>query len=104
MSQTIPRQDLLSVIQNTPEADIPQLLQLIQNFQQNNLLDPARPQQQVDLAQIRWQQAVAEIDRQDKTNIEQKKANIDRLIAALNEDDDIEEQQQTLATLNSIAS
>ena len=54
-----------------------------------------------DLAQLRWQQAVAEIDRQDKTNIEQKKANIDRLIAALNEDDDIEEQQQTLATLNS---
>ena len=101
MSQTISRQELLSVIQNTPEADIPQLLQLIQNFQQNNSLDPALALQKVDLAQFRWQQAVAEIDRQDKTNIEQKKANIDRLIAALNEDDDIEEQQQTLATLNS---
>ena len=101
MSQTISRQELLSVIQNTPEADIPKLLQLIQNFQQNNSLNPASPLQQVDLAQLRWQQAVADIDRQDKTNIAQKKANIDRLIAALNEDDDIEEQQQTLATLNS---
>ena len=94
MSQTIFRQELLNVIQNTPETDIPKLLQLIQNFQQNNSLDPASPLQQADLAQLRWQQAVAKIDLQDKTNI-------DRLIAALNEDDDIEEQQQTLATLNS---
>jgi len=44
-----------------------------------------------------------EIDREDKTSIEQKKAKIARLILALNEDNDIEEQQQTLEVIDSSA-
>ena len=87
---------LLSVIENTPEADLPKLLKLVQNFHQNNSIAPASPLEQIDTSQIKWQQAVTEIDRQDKTSIEQKKAKIARLILALNEDNDIEEQQQTL--------
>jgi hypothetical protein len=56
-----------------------------------------------DTSQVKWQQAVNEIDREDKTSIEQKKAKIAQLILALNEDNDIEEQQQTLEVINSSA-
>jgi hypothetical protein len=97
------RQEILSVIQNTPEADLPKLLKLVQNFYQNNSIAPASPLEQIDTSQIKWQQAVNEIDRQDKTSIEQKKAKIARLISALNEDNDIEEQQQILEVIDSSA-
>jgi hypothetical protein len=52
-----------------------------------------------DPAQIQWQKAVDEIDTQDPATIEQRKANISKLIATLNEDDDIEEQQQALSAI-----
>lgn len=92
---------LLSVIENTPEADLPKLLNLVQNFHQNNSIAPASPLEQIDTSQVKWQQAVNAIDRQDKTSIEQKKAKIAQLILALNEDNDIEEQQQTLKVIDS---
>jgi hypothetical protein len=53
-------------------------------------------------AQIQWQKAVDAINTQDSAKIEQRKANISKLIATLNEDDDIEEQQQALADIRSI--
>ena len=36
-SPTILRQNLLSVIQTTPEADLPQLLALVRDFQQRTI-------------------------------------------------------------------
>jgi hypothetical protein len=70
-SPTTVRENLLSVIQSTPEADLPELLTIVQSFQ-----DPA--------------------------TLDRRKANISKLIATLNEDDDIEEQQQALAAIRSI--
>lgn len=102
MSPTTSRQELLSVIQNTPEADLPKLLQLVRDFHQNNSNDRALPLTQIDTSQLKWQQVVAEIDRQDSTTIKMKKANIAQLITTLNEDDDTEEQQQTLELINSL--
>ena len=92
-SPTILRQNLLSVIQTTPEADLPQLLALVRDFQQRTI--DRNP------AQIQWQKAVDAINSQDLEKIEQTKANISKLIATLNEDDDIEEQQQALADIRS---
>jgi transcriptional/translational regulatory protein YebC/TACO1 len=54
-------------------------------------------------AQIQWQKAVDTINTQDPATIQQRKANISKLIATLNEDDDIEEQQQAVATIRSLA-
>jgi hypothetical protein len=54
-------------------------------------------------AQIQWQKAVNTINTQDPATIQQRKANISKLIATLNEDDDIEEQQQALAAIRSLA-
>jgi hypothetical protein len=66
----------------------------VQGFQQRTIdLNPA---------QIQWQKAVNAIDTQDSATIDRRKANISKLIATLNEDDDIEEQQQALAAIRSI--
>jgi hypothetical protein len=43
-------------------------------------------------AQIQWQKAFETINTQDQAPIKQRKANISKLIATLNEDDDIEER------------
>jgi hypothetical protein len=94
-SPTTLRQSLFNVIQTTPEADLPELLAIVQNFQQRTV--DRNP------AQIQWQKAVDAIDTQDPATIEQRKANISKLIATLNVDDDIEEQQQALADIRSIA-
>jgi exonuclease VII small subunit len=93
-SPTTVRDNLLSVIQTTPEADLPELLTIVRDFQQRTL--DRNP------AQIQWQKAVDAINTQDAAKIEQRKANISKLIATLNEDDDIEEQQQALADIRSI--
>jgi exonuclease VII small subunit len=93
-SPTTVRDNLLSVIQTTPEADLPELLTIVRDFQQRTL--DRNP------AQIQWQKAVDAINTQDSAKIEQRKANISKLIATLNEDDDIEEQQQALADIRSI--
>jgi vacuolar-type H+-ATPase subunit I/STV1 len=94
-SPTTVRDNLLSVIQTTPEADLPELLAIVRDFQQRTL--DRNP------AQIQWQKAVDAINTQDAAKIEQRKANISKLIATLKEDDDIEEQQQALADIRSIA-
>ena len=93
-SPTTLRQNLLSVIQTTPEADLPELLAIVRDFQQRTI--DRNP------AQIQWQKAVDAINTQDPATIDRRKANISKLIATLNEDDDIEEQQQALADLRSI--
>ncbi len=93
-SPTTVRENLLSVIQTTPEADLPELLALVRDFQQR-IIDR-------NPAQIQWQKAVDAINTQDPATIQQRKANIFKLIATLNEDDDIEEQQQALAAIRSI--
>jgi hypothetical protein len=54
-------------------------------------------------AQIQWQRAVDAVNTQDPATIDRRKANISKLIATLNEDDDIEEQQQALADIRSLA-
>jgi hypothetical protein len=56
----------------------------------------------IDPNNIQWQKAVDEIKTQDPATIEQRKANISKLIATFNEDDDIEEQQQALSAIRSI--
>jgi hypothetical protein len=94
-SPTTLRENLLSVIQTTPEADLPELLALVQGFHQRTL--------ERNPAQIQWQKAVDEIDTQDSATIDRRKANISKLIAALNQDDDIEEQQQALSAIRSLA-
>jgi hypothetical protein len=91
---TTVRENLLSVIQTTPEADLPELLAIVQSFQQRTI--DRNP------AQIQWQKAVDAIDTQDPATIDRRKANISKLIATLNEDDDIEEQQQALSAIRSI--
>ena len=53
-------------------------------------------------AQIQWQKAVDAINTQDPAMIDRRKASISKLIATLNEDDDIEEQQQALLAIRSI--
>ena len=93
MSLTV-RENLISVIQTTPEADLPELLALVRDFQQR-IIDR-------NPAQIQWQKAVDAINTQDPVTIQQRKANIFKLIATLNEDDDIEEQQQAVADIRSI--
>lgn len=93
-SPTTLRQNLLSIIQTTPEADLPALLAIVQGFHQRTI--DRNP------AQIQWQKAVDAIDNRDPATIEQRKANISKLIATFNEDDDIEEQQQALADIRSI--
>ena len=58
------RQNLLSVIQTTPEADLPGLLAIIRDFQQRTIdLNPV---------QIQWQKAVDAINTQDPATIEHK--------------------------------
>jgi hypothetical protein len=94
-SPTTARENLLSVIQTTPEADLPELLAIVQGFQQRKI--DRNP------AQIQWQKAVDAINTQDPATIDRRKANISKLIATLNEDDDIEEQQQALSVIRSIA-
>jgi hypothetical protein len=93
-SPTTVRENLLSVIQTTPEADLPELLAIVRDFQQRTI--DRNP------AQIQWQKAVDAINTQDPVIIDRRKANISKLIATLNEDDDIEEQQQALADIRSI--
>ena len=93
-SPTTLRQNLLSVIQTTPEADLPELLAIVRDFQHRTI--DRSP------AQIQWQKAVDAINTQDPATIEQRKVNISQLIATLNADDDIEEQQQAIATIRSI--
>ena len=93
MSLTV-RENFISVIQTTPEADLPELLALVRDFQQR-IIDR-------NPAQIQWQKAVDAINTQDPVTIQQRKANIFKLIATLNEDDDIEEQQQAVADIRSI--
>jgi hypothetical protein len=100
-SPTTLRQDLLSVIQNTPEANLPELLEIIRVFQQRTLLGATSSAQQQNTSQVQWQQAVDAINSQNETTIEHRKARIAKLIATLNEDDDIEEQQQALADIQS---
>lgn len=92
-SPTTVRENLLSVIQTTPEADLPALLAIVRDFHQRTL--DRNP------AQIQWQKAVDAIDNRDPATIEQRKANISKLIATFNEDDDIEEQQQALSAIRS---
>jgi hypothetical protein len=94
-SPTTVRENLLSVIQTTPEADLPELLAIVQGFQQRTI--DRNP------AQIKWQKAVDAINTQDPATIDRRKANISKLIATLNEDDDIEEQQQALSAIRSLA-
>lgn len=93
-SPTTVRENLLSVIQTTPEADLPELLAIVRDFQQRR--SDRNP------AQIQWQKAVDAINTQDPATLQQRKADISKLIATLNEDDDIEEQQQALADIRSI--
>jgi hypothetical protein len=88
------RENLLSIIQTTPEEDLPALLAIVQGFQQRTI--DRNP------AQIQWQKAVDAINTQDPAMIDRRKANISKLIATLNEDNDIEEQQQALADIRSI--
>jgi hypothetical protein len=100
-SPTTLRQDLFSVIQDTPEANLPELLEIIRVFQQRTLLGATSSAQQQNTSQVQWQQAVDAINSQNETTIEQRKARIAKLIATLNADDDIEEQQQALADIRS---
>lgn len=100
-SPTTLRQNLFSVIQDTPEADLPELLELVKIFRQRAFLGTTSPAQQQNTSQIQWQQAVDTINSQDETTIKQRRARIAKLIATLNEDDDIEEQQQALADIQS---
>jgi hypothetical protein len=93
-SPTTVRENLLSVIQATPEADLPELLEIVRDFHQRTL--------ERNPAQIQWQKAVDAINTRDPATIQQRKANISKLIATLNEDDDIEEQQQAVADIRSI--
>jgi hypothetical protein len=93
-SPTTVRENLLSVIQTTPDADLPELLAIVQDFQQRTI--DRNP------AQIQWQKAVDAVNPQDPATIDRRKANISKLIATLNEDDDIEEQQQALSAIRSI--
>jgi hypothetical protein len=90
-SPTSVRENLLSVIQTTPESDLPALLAIVQGFQQRTI--------DHNPAQIQWQKAVDAVNTQDLATIDRRKANISKLIATLNEDDDIEEQQQALAAI-----
>lgn len=53
-------------------------------------------------AQIQWQKAVDAVNAQDPATIDRRKANISKLIATFNEDDDIEEQQQALSAIRSL--
>jgi hypothetical protein len=94
-SPTTVRENLLSVIQTTPEADLPELLAIVRDFHQRTL--------ERNPAQIQWQKAVDTINTRDPATIQQRKANISKLIATLNEDDDIEEQQQAVADIRSLA-
>jgi hypothetical protein len=98
-SPTTLRQDLFSVIQDTPEANLPELLEIVRVFQQRTLLEATSSAQQQNTSQVQWQQAVDAINSQNETTIEQRKARIAKLIATLNADDDIEEQQQALADI-----
>jgi hypothetical protein len=100
-SSTTLRQDLFSVIQDTPEANLPELLEIVRVFQQRTLLGATSSAQQQNTSQVQWQQAVDTINSQNETTIEQRKARIAKLIATLNVDDDIEEQQQALADIRS---
>jgi hypothetical protein len=100
-SPTTLRQDLFSVIQDTPEANLPELLEIVRVFQQRTLLRATSSAQQQNTSQVQWQQAVDAINSQNETTIEQRKARIAKLIATLNADDDIEEQQQALADIRS---
>jgi hypothetical protein len=100
-SSTTLRQDLFSVIQDTPEANLPELLEIVRVFQQRTLLGATSSAQQQNTSQVQWQQAVDTINSQNETTIEQRKARIAKLIATLNADDDIEEQQQALADIRS---
>ena len=93
-SSTTVLESLFSVIQATPEADLPELLAIVQDFQQRTL--------ERNPAQIQWQKSVDTINTQDLATIEQRKANIFKLIATLNEDNDIEEQQQAIADIQAI--
>jgi hypothetical protein len=65
------------------------------------LLGATSSAQQQNTSQVQWQQAVDAINSQNETTIEQRKARIAKLIATLNADDDIEEQQQALADIRS---
>jgi hypothetical protein len=94
LESTNVRENLLSVIQTTPEADLPELLAIVQGFHQRT---PER-----NPAQIQWQKAVDAVNTQDPATIDRRKANISKLIATFNEDDDIEEQQQALSAIRSI--
>jgi hypothetical protein len=100
-SPTTLRQDLFSVIQDTPEANLPELLEIIRVFQQRTLLGATSSAQQQNTSQIQWQQAVDAINSQNETTIEQRRARIAKLIDTLNANDDIEEQQQALADIRS---
>jgi hypothetical protein len=100
-SPTTLRQDLFSVIQDTPEANLPELLEIVRVFQQRTLLGATSSAQQQNTSQVQWQQAVDTINSQNETTIEQRKARIAKLIDTLNADDDIEEQQQALADIRS---
>ena len=93
-SPTTVRENLFSVIQATPESDLPELLAIVQDFQQRTL--------ERNPAQIQWQKSVDTINTQDLATIEQRKANIFKLIATLNEDNDIKEQQQAIADIQAI--
>jgi hypothetical protein len=88
-SPTTLRQNLIGVIQTTPEADLPELLVIVRDFHQRTL--------ERNPAQIQWQRAIDTINNQDESTLAQRKANISKLIATFNEDNDIEEQQDILA-------
>ncbi len=80
---------------------MPELLEIVRVFRQRTPSVTVSPVQQQSTSQVQWQQAVDAINSKDETTIEERKSRIAKLIATLNADDDIEEQQQALADIQS---
>ncbi len=93
----------------SPQVEqIPQQIDNLSATERSQILDQLLHTQST--AELQWQQALAEINDRHPTTLvreasalpNRRKANIERLIDQLNDDNDIEEQQQTLAIIESI--
>jgi hypothetical protein len=88
------RNDLLLEIENTPEEYIPELLKIVRLFRQSVTM------KQTSLKN--WENAIDEINKSDVIKKEHRKTNIKRLLESWDESDDQQEQQETLAIIESM--
>ncbi|NEP48386.1 MAG: hypothetical protein F6K65_05930 [Moorea sp. SIO3C2] len=88
------RDDLLLEIENIPDEQIPQLLQIIRLFRQSQMTN----KESVD----HWQKAMARLEKSDPIQRKQQQQKLKELFQSWNELDEEEDQKETWEIIKSI--